>query len=300
MGEHSKIEWTNDTWNPWQGCHHVSPGCEHCYMFREKRMYGQNPDVVVRSKPPTFNLPYKLKGPLVFTCSWSDFFIKEADPWRDEAWEIIRQTPHLTYQILTKRIERAQARLPWGDGTSWPNVQGIVSVEDQPTADRRIPILLQTNFAVRGISAEPLLGPIDLRQIVYQGLVALDTLSRPILVGCPTPHEPDEKHRNGLDWVILGGESGPHARPMHPDWARSLRDQCHAAGVPFFFKQWGEWLPKDQEDNCDVVVLSDAGPRMHNWTPKPFPQYDALKVGKKAAGRILDGRTWDEFPKVPA
>ena len=93
MGMNSKIEWTDATWNPWQGCHKVSPGCENCYMFREKTAYGQDPDVVVRSKLPTFNLPLKLKEPQkVFTCSWSDFFIQEADPWREDAWDIIDRT----------------------------------------------------------------------------------------------------------------------------------------------------------------------------------------------------------------
>src|SRR3990167_1409537 len=102
MGTTTKISWADATWNPWQGCHHVSPGCLNCYMFSEKHMYGQDPDVVVRSKPPTFNMPLKIKEPKkIFTCSWSDWFIKEADPWRDEAWEIIKRTPQHTYLILT-------------------------------------------------------------------------------------------------------------------------------------------------------------------------------------------------------
>lgn len=123
MGEKTGISWTNATWNPWQGCHKVSLGCRECYMFREKIRYGREPNVVVRSRPHTFNLPLRLKTPQrVFTCSWSDFFIEEADPWRDEAWEIIRRTPHLTYQIVTKRPERMAGRLPWGDGIPWPQV----------------------------------------------------------------------------------------------------------------------------------------------------------------------------------
>src|SRR6266498_5551388 len=116
MGETTGIAWTQRTWNPWHGCHKVSAGCKNCYMFREKRQYGQDPDVVVRSKT-TFNAPLKWKdSALVFTCSWSDWFIEEADPWRDEAWDVIRRTPHLTYQILTKRIERASSCLP----KDWP------------------------------------------------------------------------------------------------------------------------------------------------------------------------------------
>ena len=129
MGENSGIAWTNHTWNPWQGCHKVSAGCENCYMEREKLRYGQDPHVVKRSARQTFNLPLRLDSGRVFTCSWSDFFIAEADEWRPEAWEIIRRTPHLIYQILTKRPERIAQCLPpdWGDG--WKNVWGGVTVE---------------------------------------------------------------------------------------------------------------------------------------------------------------------------
>src|SRR3990167_11527130 len=110
MSDKTHINWTEATWNPWHGCIKVSPGCKNCYMYREKNRYGQDPAVVVRSKPATFNAPLKWKEPArVFTCSWSDFFIKQADPWRDEAWDIIYQTPHLTYLILTKRPERIEA-----------------------------------------------------------------------------------------------------------------------------------------------------------------------------------------------
>ena len=215
MGNQTSIEWTDSTWNPWQGCHHVSPGCEQCYMFSEKRRYGQDPDVVVRSKPTTFNLPLRLRQrQRVFTCSWSDFFIKEADPWREEAWEIIRNTPHLTYQILTKRIERAAERLPWGEGEPWPNVWLGVSAEDQPTARRRIPLLCSIRAAVRFVSFEPLLGPIEL-------ISASGTL---------WPY---------LHWAIIGGESGSGARPCNLAWIRSLKEQCQEWKVPVFCKQGG-------------------------------------------------------------
>lgn len=113
MGKNSGIEWTDHTWNPWQGCLKVSPGCKQCYMYRDKKRYGQDPMVVVRSKPGTFRKPLQWKQPAkVFTCSWSDFFIEQADNWIDDAWNIIRQTPHLTYQILTKRPENIKDRLP--------------------------------------------------------------------------------------------------------------------------------------------------------------------------------------------
>src|SRR4051794_20471332 len=123
MGRHSAIEWTDATYNPWRGCDKVSPGCAHCYMFREQRRYGRDPSVVVRAKDPTFYAPLRWQEPaLVFTCSWSDWFHEAADSWREDAWDVLRQTPHLTYQILTKRPERITELLPedWGDG--WSNV----------------------------------------------------------------------------------------------------------------------------------------------------------------------------------
>ena len=219
MGDKSAIEWTDATWNPWQGCHRVSPGCDHCYMFREKIQYGQEPDVVIRSKQTTFNLPLRLKTPIrVFTCSWSDFFIREADPWRDEAWAIIDRTRHLTYQILTKRIERVASRLPWGAEAPWPHVQIIASVENQEQAGRRIPRLLRLNAAVRGVSYEPALGPVNFS--AHGGIDCLDA-------------------KGLLDWIIVGGESGPNARPFDLAWARSAIAQCRAAGVPVFVKQLG-------------------------------------------------------------
>jgi protein gp37 len=219
MGETTVIAWTEKTWNPWQGCHKVSPGCLNCYMYAEKKRYGQDPATVVRSKPPTFNAPRKWTEPaLVFTCSWSDFFIEEADAWRAEAWDVIRATPHLTYQILTKRPERIASCLPAGWGKGWPNVWLGTTVEDQAAADQRMPILAATPAAVRFVSCEPLLGPVNLR------VVRADDSN----TGMPQ-----------LGWVIVGGESGPHARPMAIRWAADLLAQCRAAGVAAFMKQTG-------------------------------------------------------------
>lgn len=279
MARESAIEWTEATWNPWHGCRKVSQGCARCYMFRDKKRYGQDPNVVVRSSDKTFYAPLKWKEPrLIFTCSWSDLFIEEADPWRDEAFAIIALTPHHTYQVLTKRPERmleyvttAFGRiadlciklrkqrnisfpdvkfqtdpLGYGDpGTQWWPLKNVwlgVSVEDQKTADERIPILLQTPAAVRWLSMEPLLGPVDLTRIRFRNEKgsmeewdALDAHPMPNSIdpGSPITGEDDPV----IDWVVVGGESGPGARPMHPDWPRSIRDQCTAAGVPFFFKQ---------------------------------------------------------------
>ena len=219
MGKETGIEWTDHTWNPWHGCSKVSPGCAHCYMFRDKKRYGQDPELIVRSARATFNKPLAWKdAALVFTCSWSDFFHEAADAWREDAWDIIRRTPHLTYQILTKRPERIAAHLPadWGEG--WPNVWLGTSVENQRWAVRAYQ-LCEIPASCRFISAEPLLGPVDL-----------------------TAYEPRLDVRNPLellDWVIVGGESGPRARPMDIAWARDLRNQCERYGVAFFLKQLG-------------------------------------------------------------
>lgn len=195
-----------------------------------------------------------------------------------------------------------------------PNVWIGISIEDQPTADERIPLLLQTPAAVRFVSVEPLLGPIELTG--DRG--GNDYLGEPpgFIDAVPEPQE-----EPGIDWIIAGGESGPGARPAHPDWFRSLRDQCQAAAVPFFFKQWGEWLPANQMVDTDhlyipapdhdpeatrmckvdEIVLHNDGARHRIVDPGAFQQGCApmhmFRVGKRAAGRLLDGRTWDEFPR---
>lgn len=265
MGDSTTIEWTDATWNPWRGCDKVSPGCAHCYMFTEQRMYGRDPSVVVRCADSTFYAPLRSKkwrelspGSLVFTCSWSDWFHEDADEWRSEAWEIIRQRPDLRWQILTKRPERIAEHLPadWGDG--WPNVWLGVSIENRRFVGRA-DVLRSVPAAVRFISAEPLLGP-----LVYPGQ------PEPLVpVG---GYDGPELDLSGIDWLIVGGESGPGHRPIRIDWVRDLRDYCQHSrhlydpfrgqrgpGTAFFFKQWGGIRPK-------------------------------------SGGRELDGRTWDEMP----
>jgi len=206
MGKTSLIEWTEATWNPWHGCNKISPGCAHCYMYRDKIRYGQDPARVSRGKT-TFELPLRWRQPrLIFTCSWSDFFIEEADSWRASAWDIIRATPQHTYQILTKRPERIADQLP----TDWPlpNVWLGVSVENRRFY-WRIAALRQVAAFVRFLSLEPLL----------EGMPDLPL--------------------DGISWVIVGGESGPRCRPIKVDWVCTIRDRCRDAGIPFFFKQWG-------------------------------------------------------------
>lgn len=271
----TNISWTDETWNPWQGCTKVSPGCAHCYMFRDKKKYGQDPSTVVRSKDPTFYKPLKMQEPaLVFTCSWSDFFHADADTWRAEAWDIIKRTPHLTYQVLTKRPERILDHLPsdWG-WRGYPNVWIGTSVENQRWAKVRIPLLMKVPAVVRFLSCEPLLGPVDLlaampldhesdawdevnaedwdqeepEMEIEEAELEGDWVNYGSnMVANPAWYRYQEDRqrrarlytlRDGIQWVIAGGESGPGFRPMDPQWARSLRDQCVAAGVPFFFKQ---------------------------------------------------------------
>jgi protein gp37 len=279
----------------------------------------------------------------IFVNSMSDLFHPNVpDEWIDRIFAVMALCPQHTFQILTKRPERmleylsgllrgrisfhmatmisrrwhkfpkmpdgfwwssdeSRVLVSGGVGENWPlpNVQLGVSVEDQKTADERIPLLLQTPAAVRFISAEPLLGAVDLEQYV-EAAFCIDASQREFTVPA-------------LGWVICGGESGPGARPMHPDWARGLRDQCVAAGVPFFFKQWGEWIPW-QPDGGFSEWKSQAGklmdrhafpdfkdPRVRDWTDGCF--YDGAdmcvhqRVGKKAAGSLLDGREWKEFPR---
>jgi len=281
VGDNSKIEWTDATWNPWQGCTKVSPGCDHCYAEAMWKRLGRDFSKVVRSAPGTFNLPLRLQdkvsrgemtGPIyVFTCSVSDFF-HEAVPtaWREEAWAIMQRTPGITYQVLTKRPKRAYQWwigsnvLGW-DAHPWPpNVWLGTSVESQDQA-KRLDWLAQVPAPVLFASCEPLLGPLDIGRWVTH----------------PTLFH--------LDWIIVGGESGPHARPMHPDWARSLRDQCQEAGVPYFFKQWGEFHP-----------VENAGSQVYPFRVVTVGDQDMGRVGRQKAGRELDGHTWDEMPEREA
>lgn len=212
MGETTIIAWTDRTWNPWRGCAKVSPGCAHCYMFRDQKMRGRDPAVVVRTG--TWKDPVKWEKAAaaagrterIFTCSWSDWFHVDADPWRDEAWAVVKACPHLQFQILTKRDDRIADHLPadWGDG--YPNVWLGVSIENDKYT-YRADQLRDIPAAVRFISAEPVLGPmpsLDLR---------------------------------GIDWLIVGGESGPNFRPMDHAWVRELRQIAKKARCAFFFKQ---------------------------------------------------------------
>jgi protein gp37 len=244
MSDTTSISWTQRTWNPWRGCDKVSPGCAHCYMFTDQRRYGRDPSVVQRCSPATFNRPLSKawsEPGLVFTCSWSDWFHEDADAWRDEAWEIIRRTPHLTYQILTKRPERIAAHLPadWGDG--YENVWLGVTIENRRFVDRA-DALRAVPAAVRFISAEPLLGP-----LIATGRVPIAVPRGGILRSSAWSAWPDghtirthpQLFLNEIDWIIIGGESGPGARRFDEEWARALLDRAARSSTAVHVKQMG-------------------------------------------------------------
>ena len=253
----TNISWTQETWNPWYGCKRVSPGCLNCYADRDMTRYGKDFSTVTRSSKAVFEKPFKFKEPtLIFTCSWSDFFIHDADEWREEAWEIIKATPQHTYQILTKRPGLMVA---WAEKHGWPdNAWAGTSVESQKYAPR-LDVLARVPAKVRFVSYEPALGPLDLRP----------------WVGCERCGREEDSDAHNIDghtytpsiihWVIAGGESGPGARPAHPDWFRSARDQCQAAGVPFFFKQISGPRPGmnpylDGVQHHDIPTVGARGP----------------------------------------
>jgi protein gp37 len=240
MSKTTGIEWTDSTWNPWVGCRRVSPGCAHCYADRlvSGRM-GRDFRTVTRSADRTFLAPLRWREPRrVFTCSISDFFIEEADAWRTDAWAVIRRTPHLTYQVLTKRPERIADRLPpdWGDG--WPNVWLGVSGENWDWVRARGSILLAVPTRVRFLSAEPWLD---------------DSAPNPCLAASSLVGQ--------FEWVVLGGESGPGCRPMNLDSARSVRDATKLASASFFLKQLGGHPDKRSHE---AAVLDGR-----RWTESP-------------------------------
>lgn len=316
MTSHTKIEWTDRTWNPVSGCTKVSPGCAHCYAERiVNRFHGAGAFDQVLVKPHKLDEPLHWKKPArIFVNSMSDLFHDDVpDNFIAHVFSTMARCPQHTFQILTKRpsrmkqwfesghieylgpnanMTRVQKLVGCGTTINWPlpNVWLGVSVENQHFADERIPILLDTPAAVRFVSYEPALGPVDFRPFLH----GLSRVSN---------------HGARITWLICGGESGPHARPMHPDWARAARDQCQAAGVPFFFKQWGEWMPvripwAHRECHRKHLYLWDDGltnTAHQRWLDVPHdkdPRHRVVmcKVGKKVAGRLLGGREWNEFP----
>ena len=345
----TKIEWTDETWNPIRArnretgraghfCVHVSPACEHCYAeVMQARLFGNPVRYAAQDaeKVEIFMHENALMQPLrwrrprrIFVCSMTDLFYEgHSDELIDRVFAAMALAPQHTFQVLTKRAERMHEYLT-RDGlylpqrvhdvavrvakqpslyrgerrgkieagqylfNRWPrpNIWLGVSAEDQRRAEERIPHLLDTPASVRFLSAEPLLGPIDLTRANPR---PSDGAARSRPVGSYPQ----------LDWVIGGGESGHGARPMHPDWARGLRDQCQAAGVAYFHKQNGEFAPALDhvpvppgstlwmQPDGTVVQGRELKPREVDldWTL-------LSRLGKKRAGRLLDGREWNEMP----
>lgn len=340
----TKIEWTDVVWNPLAGCTWASTGCDHCYaavmarrlefMAQADLTAGRDPGrkrkyigITHKNKagrimfngrvnldPEAIDEPLRWRKPRrVFVNSMSDLFHKDVPyAFIRKVWLNMLATPQHTYQVLTKRPERMAEVVAQLVEEGWQqalpkafNIWLGTSVENQEQADARIPWLLKTPAHVRFLSCEPLLGAVDLSAwMVASGqyekaewMLAKYGSSQP------------------LDWVIVGGESGPGARPMHPDWARSLRDQCQAGGVSYFFKQWGEFVPAngdarnsqgirycggDDPNGRDLIGLPDGTITDIEWNGGPGPHLTGgvqlLRLGKHAAGRLLDSREWNEFP----
>ncbi|WP_454752199.1 phage Gp37/Gp68 family protein [Cupriavidus necator] len=313
MSENSKIEWTDHTFNPWEGCQKVGPGCDHCYAeTRNARFAGgtainwgpgsprRRTSAANWRKPLAWNAQHEKflaehgRRQRVFCSSLADVFDNAVAPeWREDLLELIFSTPNLDWLLLTKRVGNVLGMVPadWLAG-AWPaHVWLGATIVNQAEADRDIPKLLEVPAPVRFLSMEPLLGPVALDRLPLGPLAALYSGGRiDALRGGVWGERPDGERLRithtpfGLDWVIVGGESGPGARPMHPDWARGVRDQCAEAFVPFLFKQWGEWLGARQDGS-------------HSHDPIELNASDVpVRVGKKAAGRLLDGVQHDGFP----
>lgn len=359
MGDKSAIEWTDATWNPIVGCSIVSPGCRECYAMpqaaRIQRMaagagnstHYEGTTKSVKGKPVwtgkvnlapdhIITAPLSWKKPRrIFVNSMGDLFHEDVpDAWIDKVFAVMALCPQHSFQVLTKRSKRMRDYMnyqirnliiddamddikpgrPVDDLFAWPleNVWLGVSCEDQARADERIPDLLATPAAVRFVSAEPLIGP-------WYPESTRNPTDPDGLINCLYGN-------TKLDWIIAGGESGPAARPMHPDWVRSIRDQCAAAGTAFFFKQWGAWLPGQNEKyrgsidlgayvahhqdgswgpqtpkNVDEnYVMWDRGGRLFrgDWSENGRPEISAWaqRLGKKRAGRLLDGIEHNGYP----
>lgn len=321
MAEQSKIEWTDHTFNPWEGCQKVAPECDHCYAEARDLRFGGGihwePKAPRRrtsaqnwNKPRRWNAQAEAfhathrRRQRVFCASLADVFDNAVDTaWRDDLWALIRECDQMDWLLLTKRPQNIAKMLPpdWGDG--WPHVWLGASAGTQKTAEQNIPHLLRVPAAVHFVSCEPMLGPVDFE-------IRMDpTWSINALYCEEDPVDHPEFHGRTIDWVICGGESGPKARPMHPDWARDLRDQCTAAGVAFFFKQWGNWTAEIDRDKDDpdwranyskakrdgwAILNAEGGTGFHGERVHLMK-----RVTKEAARRLLDEQQWNEVPRGP-
>ncbi|HEY1034582.1 MAG TPA: phage Gp37/Gp68 family protein [Pseudoxanthomonas sp.] len=331
MADRTHIEWTDATWNIITGCSVVSAGCKHCYAMKlagtrlahHPSRKGLTIDTAagpvwtgeVRFNGPWLTQPLAWSWPRrIFVCAHGDLFHEAVpDEWIDQVFAVMALAPQHTFQVLTKRAGRMRQYL--SDENVWPRIEVAarriwrelygqqiagkvligplpniwlgVSVEDQAAADERVIHLLRTPAAVRWVSAEPLLGPVRL-WLLGKLDHEEDSLGAEVYALSGTRAIPDcDWKSTRLDWVVVGGESGPGARPMNPQWARDLRDQCATAGVPFLFKQWGSWVSVSEVEGAGAHHTFPDGRTVRN-------------VGKRRAGRLLDGVEHNGFPEVRA
>ncbi|MEM7358274.1 MAG: phage Gp37/Gp68 family protein [Pseudomonadota bacterium] len=274
MAKNSNIEWTHHTFNPWWGCEKVSPACKHCYAQTWAKRCGKG-DLWKAGSERRFFTDRHWNDPLkwdqaartsgqrqrVFCASMADVFELRDDlsETRERLWHLIERTTNLDWLLLTKRIETVSDLVPWSP-KDWPeNVWLGTTVENQKYADMRIPVLAKCGAKTKFLSCEPLLGKTSIK-----------------------------KWASSIDWIIAGGESGANSRPMHPTWLRKLRDECDQNNIPFHFKQWGNWFPIDSSSelnfkNKQIIHIDNV---------------EMVNIGKKKAGRILDGQEWNGLPNV--
>lgn len=320
MAENSAIEWTDATVNFWWGCTKVGPGCDHCYAETWSKRTGQNlwgvgaprreikgaNKMIIKMDDGAVKFQAKHgRRRRVFVQSMSDLFDNEVpQDWFVNAWLVLEMCKNLDIQIVTKRISNVEKRFADRETWAWPKHVGLmVTVCNQEEADRDVPRLLALKAKLGipwvGLSIEPLLGPIDLRNICTGERTEIDALTgfqsakslrqdaaggtfEAMMATIPPYLLP--QGLQGIDWAIVGGESGSGARPMHPAWVRAIRNQCAAAGVPFLFKQWGQW-------HADALLYTD----MEGRCPPPD-----MSIGKKRAGRVLDGVEHNGYPRTGA
>lgn len=287
----TKIEWATRVWNIFTGCTKISHGCTNCYAerFANRKMgMWKNRDFSeVQFHPERLDMPTKWKNPeIVFVNSMSDLFHEDiSDEHILQVFWAMQKSPHHHYLILTKRAERMKLFFNKYTvlGNSQPWVWLGVSVEDEPTAVERIHHLQNTWHPNRFLSVEPMLGPIKGMPWLIRGLKPLAHFEERMVGQCykceKMIREGDPKCGcpNAIKWVIVGGESGPKARPMHPDWAESMRSACAMSETPFFFKQWGEFRFRPFSSAVPDLVID--------------------RVGKNKAGHLLDDKEYFEYPK---
>lgn len=314
MSDKTKIEWCDRTFNPWEGCTKISPACDNCYAADRAARYKTVEWGGPRRRTSAGNWKKPLKWERaakafmleegrrqrVFCASLADVFDNQVpEEWRSDLWDLIRECPSLDWLLLTKRPQNIEKMLP----PFWDEIKDRIwlgtTVENQETAERNIPHLLKHDSAIRFLSCEPLLGPIELD--ICNGSYFYNFLLGVKYHDPPAGERGATEQGHKIDWVIAGGESGPNARPSHILWFVSLIKQCATARVPFLFKRWGEWSPRMTVQGMakTSVICRDGqwlqGEEMLDRDDDKFAEI-MFRVGKKKAGRLIDGIEYTNFP----